>query len=347
MGRAVTPEPTQFDRVLARRADQVAGDREQLPRFVIIGAMKCGTTTMRHILAQHPEVFLPQGDISFFDIDEIEQHGDHFVPLRQGWTFHDFESDFDSYYDWYKSFFADARAGQLIGDNSTTYIASARAPERIAKLLPEVKIVAMLRDPVKRAYSHYWHNLFAGRVTRSFERTLRYQPGTYFSRGYYREQLARYLEHVPREQLKVILLEEFVSDQQAVVDDLTAFLGLSTPIDLAGVDTHRNPAPAPLSVRGRWLINKLIGGVVDARTIKRLPNMPGFDPGVGRAEKREQHPVLAGWVRRYRALRGRRKLPEMNPETRRFLERFYRRQNAGLSELIGRDVSELWPYMAD
>jgi hypothetical protein len=347
MGRAKGPEASQLDRVLAERADRVAADRDRLPGFVIIGAMKCGTTSMRHILAHHPDVFLPQGDISFFDIDEIEQHGDHFVPLRQGWTFHDFENDFDAYYEWYKGFFESARPGQLIGDNSTTYIASRRAPERIAKLLPGVKIVAMLRDPVKRAYSHYWHNLFAGRVTRSFEQTLRYQPGTYFSRGYYREQLARYLDLVPARQLKVILLEEFVRDQQAVVDDLTGFLGLGSPIDLAGVDTHRNPAPAPLSVRGRRLVNRVIGGLVDSRTVKRLPNMPGFDPEVGRPEQREQHPLLAGWVRRYRALRGRRKLPEMKPETRLFLERLYRRQNAGLSELIGRDVAEFWPYMAD
>lgn len=346
MGRADKSEPSRLDRVLAERAERIAGDRDRLPGFVVIGAMKCGTTSLRHILAQHPGVFLPQGDISFFDVDDLEQHGDHFVPLREGWTFHDFENDFDTYYEWYKSFFDAAGSGQLIGDNSTTYIASKRASERIAKLLPGVKIVAMLRDPVKRAYSHYWHNLFAGRVTRDFEETLRYQPGTYFSRGYYREQLARYLEFVPREQLKVILLEEFVADQQRVVDDLTSFLGLGSPIDLAGIDTHRNPAPAPLSLSGRRLVNRVVGGLVDNRNIKRLPNMPGFDPTADRA-KSEPHPVLAKWVRRYRALRGRGKLPEMQPETRAFLEKLFRRANAGLSELIGRDVSEFWSYMAD
>ncbi len=355
MSRKSSPEPSgpqntdrasALDRVLTQYAGQLAEDRNRLPGFVIIGAMKCGTTSMRHILAQHPDIYLPQGDISFFDIDDIGQHSDFFIPLRQGWTFHDFEKDFHAYYNWYKGFFEQARSGQLIGDNSTTYIASKRAPERIARLLPDVKIVAMLRNPVNRAYSHYWHNLFAGRVTRTFEETLRRQPGTYFSRGFYREQLARYLEFVPRKQLKVIVLEEFVRNQQKVIDDLTSFLGLSSPIDLAGIDTHRNPAPVPLSAGGRRLLNRLFGTLIADRTMRSLPNMPGFDPKARRTES-QQHPELARWVRRYREFRGRGKLPPMNPETRLFLEKIYRRKNAGLSELIGRDISEFWPYMTD
>ncbi len=334
------------ERFFSEKQEQIAREADRLPSFVIIGAMKCGTTSMRHILIQDESIFLPQRDVCFFDLDDIEQHGDYFIPTSNGWTFHDFEGDFETYYEWYKSIFAKARDGQIIGENSTTYISSKRAPERISRLMPQVKLVAMLRDPVSRAYSHYWHNLFAGRVTHSFEETLYRKPGTYLSRGYYREQLERYRAFFGLDRLKVIIFEEFIRDQQAVIDDLTQFLGMSSTVDLSRVDTHRNPSVVPLSLPGRRLANRAFGSIIDRHTTKQLPNMPGFrmDTPKKRGET-ARYPRIAKMLDVYRSLRSGKKLPPMKAETRHFLERLFRRENAGLSDLIERDVSEFWPYM--
>jgi hypothetical protein len=344
--RTSGPEtPSDFGGFLADCRERIAPERDCLPRFIIIGAMKSGTTSMRHILSRHENVFLPQDDICFFDLDDIEQHKDYFIPLPQGWTFHNFERDFDTYFNWYKNFFTEARAGQAIGENSCTYLASKKAPKRIAGIFPDMKVIAMLRDPVSRAYSHYWHNLFAGRVTSTFEETLRYDSGTYLSRGFYKEQLERYLTFFSREQLKIIVFEEFVRDKQASVDDLTRFIGLSSSIDLSKIDTHRNPAPVPLSIKGRRLFNMVVGKLVDKHTIRNLPNMPGFNPNVHRNTD-DKYPLLSGWVRKYRAYQAKkRKLPPMKVETRSFLEKLYRIENAGLTDLLQVDLSEHWPYM--
>jgi len=67
--KPVPPAPSGFEPFLAERRPQLAADAQRLPKFIIIGAMKCGTTSMRHILVQHPQVFLPQGDVCFFDLD--------------------------------------------------------------------------------------------------------------------------------------------------------------------------------------------------------------------------------------------------------------------------------------
>jgi hypothetical protein len=117
----------------------------KVPNFIIIGAMKSGTTSIHHILASRDDVFLPEKEVYFFDVDDIEQHGDFFIKTKNGWTFHDFEADFDTYFEWYQKYFARAEPGQMIGEDTTTYLASKKAPVRIAKLLPNVKLIAVLR----------------------------------------------------------------------------------------------------------------------------------------------------------------------------------------------------------
>lgn len=132
-------------------------NRYRLPDFIIAGAMKAGTTSLHHILKHHKHVFLPEDEIFFFDLDDIQQHPDFFMDARGKWIFHDYERHYQDYLEWYSSFFESADDGQVIGDDSTTYMASRKAPQRIARLLPDVKLIFMLRDPVVRAYSHYWH----------------------------------------------------------------------------------------------------------------------------------------------------------------------------------------------
>ncbi len=317
---------------------------KQLPDFIIIGAQKSGTSSLHNVLAQHPDVFIPKGEIFFFDVDDIEQHPDFFVPTRDGWVDHDFDANLDRYLQWYRRLFEGARDGQLRGEDSTTYLASKVAPARIGSLAPRTKLVAMLRDPVKRAYSHYWHTVATGRATMTFERTLSRRPGNILRRGFYAEQIERYLRHVPKENLKVLLFEEFAKEPQRCVDEVCAFLGLGTSVDLDAVDGHRNAARAPLSLRGRLLANAALRPLLVKSYKRKIPFMPGYAPDsvTSRVERHPMFERLSDW---FEDARPRRSYPPMREDTREFLEGLYRRRNASLPDLLDRDLDAWWPYM--
>ncbi|MFB6263107.1 MAG: sulfotransferase, partial [Bradymonadaceae bacterium] len=90
---------------------------EGLPDFVIIGAMKAGTTSLHYLLDAHPDVFIPDSEIFFFDIDEFDCHHDFAVAPDGGWIDRDFERHFDEYLSWYRSFFEpapDARPERVV-----------------------------------------------------------------------------------------------------------------------------------------------------------------------------------------------------------------------------------------
>ena len=130
-----------------RRDEEAAG----LPDLILVGAPKCGTTSLHAMLALHPDVFIPEYEVFFFDVDDVMIHPDFFFH-RSGSSFHDYEGEFEEYLAWYRSLFTSAEPGQIIGEDTTTYLCSHYAPTRIAELLPDVKLIALLRDPVDRAY---------------------------------------------------------------------------------------------------------------------------------------------------------------------------------------------------
>lgn len=317
-------------------------DPRGLPEFIIIGAQKCGTSSLHALLDHHPGLFLPRGEIFFFDVDDVEQHPDFFVQTRQGWTRHDWEADLSTYLRWYRGFFGAAAPGQMLGEDSTTYLASRLAPARIRALLPEARLVVLLRDPVRRAYSAYWHNVAAGRVCSSFERELRDHGPGLLDKGRYDEQLDRYLAHFPREQVQVLLFDDFVAEPQRTVDHVCRFLGVE-PVSISGVETHRNAARPPLWVPARLAANRLLGRFLRKSYSRAIPNMPGYRPGslYLRAKgspwaDRLDEAVTSLWPRK--------RYPPMRSGTRAFLQHVYWPHVAHLSEQLGRDLLTLWGY---
>jgi hypothetical protein len=317
----------------------------RLPDFIIVGAMKAGTTSLHYILNHHDNVFIPRREIYFFDIDDVQQHPDFFPDNRGKWTFHDYEYYCKDYLDWYSRFFQDAVDGQVIGEDSTTYIVSSKAPPRIARLLPNVKLIFMLRDPVSRAYSHYWHLVASGRAIYDFEGTLRHTPGTILQRGYYKEQIERFNQYFPENQLKFIIFEQFTKNIQSSVDDVCEFLGLSGTVDTGAVDTHRNIGKAPRSLRLRLRANR-INRKAAARMYQGYLPTPGIkeqdSPRFGRfTDYLSPTIALSKMVNRS----PKPKYPPMASGVREFLERLYAKENTGLGDLIGIDIESYWPYM--
>lgn len=213
------------------RADyrQFTASLRGLPSVLIIGAQKGGTTSLFTYLAQHPDV-LP--------------------PLTK--EVHYFDFNYSRGTEWYRGRFPYShrlRHGSLTLDASPYYLVHPLVPQRAAQLLPKVKLVALLRNPVERAHSHYQHEVRGGRESLSFaeaidkeserlageEERLRNDPGyysfnhhrySYTRRGLYIEQLRHWTQHFPRSQLLIIPSEWLFRDPVAATAAVHDFLDL-------------------------------------------------------------------------------------------------------------------------
>lgn len=313
---------------------------ENVPDFVIIGAMKAGTSSMHNLLDAHPDVFIPEPEIFFFDLDEFEAHKEFMFGPAGEWIERDFEQNFESYFEWYRSFFEEADDDAVLGEDSTTYAVSKLAPRRMARLLDEPKFIQMIRNPADRAYSQYWHQLRSGRATESFEQTLRKAPHDYLKYGYYEENLRRYLEVIDRSQLKIVFFERFVRETQTVVDEVCEFLDLPPSVDVEEAESHKNRARVPRYPELKWRLNHLDPnrGAFSYRNHLPSTDESSVRPGLIRQFQHTIYSVLDDVT----MVGARRNYPPMADETREFLTTAFRRHNRNLSSIVGRDVSEWW-----
>lgn len=315
----------------------VAPDWVRLPDFIICGAMKCGTSTLHSILESHPDVFIPDGEINFFDIDDLLQHPDFAFHSREGWRWPDLLEAPEEYWSWYRSFFDSAPAGAILGEDSACYLPSPRAACRISMQPKTIRTIICLRHPTRRAYSQYWHMLRNGRAMFSFEDTIRYTPHYVLQRSMYRDQIRAFMRHIPRERVFFFVLEEFLGDPRGVAGRLADYLGLAPDGFFEdALRTHANPGRIPRSVGLQTLKNRVFRSLGNNRYAGRLPLRDDFGSRV---------PLLCRlFDRAFRVLNplGRRPKPKMAPDTRRFLDDFFRREMRGLDQLVGREVESLW-----
>lgn len=307
-----------------------------MPDFFIAGAMKCGTSTLHVMLEKHPRIYIPRGELFFFDVDDMLEHPDFFAFNHGHWTDRDFDARLADYTEWYRRFFDHAAPGQLVGEDSTTYLASARAPVRIAKFNPDAKIIVMLRDPASRAYSNYWHLLRYGRVFHDFEDSLRLQPEALIARSLYRRQLENWLTTFPRDQLHIVLLEELVADPATTTSEVCRFLGLAEPLPRAALSLHWNRGDTPRFPRVQMLRNRLMWRRDTRMFLPRLPDPPDDV----QAPLREISRFVDRVHRKLNPLQ--RTAPPMRPATRSFLNRYFQRENRGLDEIVGKDLERWW-----
>jgi hypothetical protein len=225
-------------RVVARNAVWTYGRATSavrpLPNFLIIGAQKAGTTALYSYLRRHPTILGPPWkEVSFFD--------------RHFWRG-------DA---WYRGHFPNTlyarsvrrRTGSepIVGEASPSYLFHPLAPERAARLLPGLRVIALVRNPVDRALSHYHHEVALGREPLAFDEALEQEEQrmegeldrmldpkyfsdawwnfTYRSRGLYAEQLERWLEFVPRERLLILPSDDLLEQPSRTYAQVLEFLG--------------------------------------------------------------------------------------------------------------------------
>lgn len=196
-----------------------------LPNFLILGAQKAGTTALYAYLRWHPQVTGPSfKEVSFFDR--------HYARGER----------------WYRAHFP-ARRRPAIGEASPSYLLHPLAPERVAALLPDARLIVLLRNPIDRAFSHYQHEVALGREPLSFEDAVAAEDErlrgevermladpayfshawwnyTYVARGRYAEQIERWYAAFPRERLLVLFTEELAGEPGATYRRVLEFLGI-------------------------------------------------------------------------------------------------------------------------
>jgi hypothetical protein len=226
----------------------------RLPTFLCLGTQKGGTTTLHRLLVQHPQVFLPAcKEVHYFSLHDQQ-------PLS-----------------WYAEHYSSAQPGQRCGDITPYYLFHPRAPQRIQQVLPQAKLIVLLRDPVERSLSQVFHARRLGFEPLELEAALAaeaerlagaeerlrepgstdysHQKHSYLSRSRYEQQLQRYEALFPVRQLLVLRSEDLFSKAEQSWQQIQAFLELDPmplPAPLARANAGRGEAEAvPEQVRAQ------------------------------------------------------------------------------------------------
>lgn len=284
-----------------------------MPNFFIIGAMKSGTTALYYYLEQHPKVYMsPVKEPNFFCSQESA-------------------ADTVTHIDTYQHLFKGVSGEKAVGEASHCYLYEPRVAAEIRRYVPEAKLIAVLRNPIDRAYSHFLHVVRVGtEPLGNFAQALReeeagaYKERTfhdYIGRGFYYSQLKRYFNTFDREQIRVYLYQDLSDAPTSTVQDAFRFLEVDDSF-VPDVSLRRN-----------------VSGNPKYKTLDRLL----------RRQTRVKHavkiylPARLRWrlSRTFDELKTRNLVrpPPIHPEVRRQLIEVYREDVLHLQELLHRDLS--------
>ena len=194
------------------------------PNFLIIGAMKSGTTSLANYLSEHPDVFISQPKEPGFFVEELNWF--------KGWH-------------WYESLFENAKNKTAIGEASTHYTkypTYKNVANKIYQFLPQIKLIYIMRDPIDRAISHYWHCVHYHNETRPINKAICIDSEyVWYSR--YKIQIKQYLKFFPKDQLLLLLYEDLVHTPEKVIKRCFEFLGVDSNFRPRSLGQVFNPRP--------------------------------------------------------------------------------------------------------
>ncbi|MBL3656654.1 sulfotransferase [Fulvivirga sediminis] len=203
-----------------------------LPDFLIIGAGKCGTTSVDNYLKQHPSIYVTNvKEPNFFGYELIKP--EDFEDKSKLKHYYDSVTDLKSY----QALFSQAKADQLRGETSNTYLYHDRAPERIRYYVPNVKMAAIFRQPAERLYSRYLHLARENKLpTKSFDGVLDknsiwWERNDLMKEGFYYKNLIRFFDYFPKDQIKTYLFEDLNGNPQQVMQDITHHIGADSSFE--------------------------------------------------------------------------------------------------------------------
>jgi hypothetical protein len=268
------------------------------PNFLIIGAQKAGTTSLREFLGSLPsKIFMLKSEQHFWNREG--QFNDGYGLSK------------------YQDLFAGSHESQLRGEKSPNYLASFEAPARISRHIPEMKLIAILRNPADRAYSAYWHGRRVGALDQDFSFSQSIQMhkenhgkpyGDLLTPGLYSQHLKRYLEFFPRNQLLILDFEKLLTSPEEELTKALSFLGFENEE-----------------------IRKLEGLQFPRRNTARVSRFPKLSSRVHKSRllSYEQKSKIVKKFLRHD------ELPAMSEKDRTFLAEFYAHEAERIEELTG------------
>ena len=292
------------------------------PNFFVVGAPKCGTTSVYEYLSQHPDVFMSENKEPEFFAPNLQWRSDCRVVNEEE----------------YLALFARAGSAKRIGEASTWYLYSTEASRRIKAFAPDAKILVMLRNPVEMCHSRHWHNVrnaeedlldFCEALEaeedrlqgRRIPRDISMPDSLYYrSVPRYTEQLQRYFDLFGRDQVLVIIFDDFVNDTAGEYRRIAEFLEIDTHFTpdfvVANSATTRPVIPLARFWKRHWRIRRWIQIATPLQFRRRAGRMLG------------------------KLLRPPPPLSAIDPELRRELQVYFAPEVEKLSRLLDRDLTD-------
>jgi len=299
--------------------------------FIILGAAKAGTTSLYHYLKAHPRICMSRvKETMFFALEgrkaDFSGPGDRQSAYRHAVT--SLEA--------YEASFQGCEAHMLRGEASPMYLHDPRAPENIKRHAPNARLIAVLRNPIERAYSAYMHlrrdqrepcKKFSDALKAEQERIAKGYGDIwhYTTLGFYGRQLRSYLEYFDREQILILFHEDLCKDRNGVLDTIYRFLDIETgyyPSD----DSRHNSGGIPKNERLHRFVYRVIQGDNWFRSLMQRLFPESFRTRV------------ATRIRLFEARVNLKKYDEISPEDKAYLIDLYRSDIEELQQLVGRDL---------
>jgi len=298
--------------------------------FIGIGATRSGTTWLSECLRQHPDILLPRpdrqgsktGELAHLNLKEAKEL-DYFIIDYPGENGVKPRANHHKGLEWYLSQFPPAAAGKIRGEFSPAYILDEDCAGRIKQTFPDVKLIAVLRDPPDMIYSLYWFRAYGVmREDLSFEEAI--GRGHYLQRGLYHQQLKKFYDIFPKERIHVALHDDIRTDPAKMVRDVYEFLGVRSDFAPSSLrqkinetkktrsDLLKNSTKNALSLFRKCGLGALTGLITSNQTLYRLYCRLNLGKG---------------------------EYPPMRADTRRKLRKYYREDILELQKMIGRDLS--------
>ncbi|MEM7591330.1 MAG: sulfotransferase [Cyanobacteria bacterium P01_A01_bin.83] len=295
-----------------------------MPNFLLIGAQKSGTTALNYYLKEHPQIYMsPIKEPGFFD---FEGQKPNFVGPGDQELYDHVPTNIESY----SNLFQAVSDEIAIGEATTWYLYSSKAPKRIQHYIPNAKLIIILRNPVDRAYSAFSHTIRDGREPiNDFAQALKEEEERinqnweyiwhYKQMGFYYDQLKRYFDLFDRSQIKVYLYEDLKYDSIALMQDICQFLNIDKTL-ISGSLPRRN-------VSG-FAKSKLLDYFLDKQNVQWIKT-----PFKLFLSSKMRENIVVNLKNKNRTK------PPISPAVKIYLTKIYREDILKLQELIERDLS--------
>lgn len=260
--------------------------------LIIPGAMKSGTTTVIELLNQHPEISIAR-EACYFSIEENFKKGSG----------------------WYESLAQDKK---IKGDKTTAYMFLPGCAKRIYEYNPNAKLLFVLRDPIKRAYSNYMHRLKQGGEDLSFKEAVALEDKRikkdiaygYVSRGFYDEQISRFLKYFSKEQMHFLILEKLNKDFESEMNNIISFLDVS-----------------------KFNFNRM-----KRKNKTKMPLSLGFERRIRNMKSKNIQMALSN----INSMLGTHKFKQIEKDDIEYLAGVYKKHNKNLQKMTGIDIDNYW-----